>query len=202
MNFDLIIFDLGNVIFLYDHTIISDKISRLEGIPKQEIHRVLFHAGFYEGFDKGKVSPEDFFRQVRDRLGLKMDFETFVPIWSDIFFENKPITSLIGKLQNKYKIYVLSNTNQLHFNHLMRKFPIMNKIEKFILSFAVGSSKPHPAIYRAALDEANVNPSRVIFIDDYSEFTEGAKRLNIHGIQFKDETQLLNELVSLGIDCN
>ena len=202
MTIELIIFDLGNVIFLYDHHIISRKISALEDLPAEAIHQALFGADLCQLFDRGEISPEDFFLRFKAKAGLKkMNFEDFVPIWADIFAENKPISNLITRLQNKYKVCVLSNTNKLHFDYLKDKFPIMQKIPRFILSFEVGKSKPHPDIYKVALNGTGVDPQKAVFLDDLVEFVEGARKLNIHGIQFKDARQAIQDLTALGIDC-
>ncbi len=201
MDFELIIFDLGNVIFLYDHHIIVHKISKLESIPEERIYYVGFQSDMYKLFDRGKINGEAFFNRFKEELELKMDFKTFIPIWNDIFTANKGIINLIRKLKINYKIYVLSNTNELHFNYLVQKFSIMKEIENFVLSFEVGNSKPHPDIYKSVLNEAKVKPEKAIFIDDYLEFIEGARKLNIRGIHFKDEFQLIEELNSLGVEC-
>ena len=200
MDFELIIFDLGNVIFLYDHHIIVHKISKLESIPEERIHHTAFRSNLYNLFDTGKIKEEDFFNRFKEKLELKMDFKTFIPIWNNIFTANKGIINLIKKLKIKYKIFVLSNTNSLHFNYLMQKFSIMKEIKNFVLSFEIGSSKPHPDVYKSVLNEAKVKPEKAIFIDDYLEFIEGAKRLNIRGIHFKNAHQLKQELTSLGIE--
>lgn len=203
MSIELIIFDLGNVIFPYDHHLISHKIAKLEPVTPEKIHQALFGADLYKFFDRGEITPEEFFNQFKIKAGLnKIDFETFVPIWVDIFVENKGISNLITRLQAKYKVYVLSNTNKLHFDYLRGNFSIMKKIEKFILSFEIGKSKPHSDIYKVALEKAGVNPCQAVFIDDFLEFVEGARKLNIKSIQFKDEKQLIRDLNGLGINCS
>ncbi|MFH1783573.1 MAG: HAD family phosphatase [bacterium] len=199
MQIELIIFDLGNVIFLYDHHVISEKISGMENVPLKKVHHTLFHAGFYEPFDNGTVSAEEFFQNIKHALGLKMDFKTFAPIWSDIFKENKPVTKLIEKLQKKYHVYVLSNTNSLHFEYLMKTEPFMGKIEKFILSFKVGTGKPDARIFETALGYAKTSAERAVFIDDRPDFVQGARSIGMNAIHFTDPGALSEGLEKLGI---
>jgi glucose-1-phosphatase len=202
MAIELIIFDLGNVLFLYDLDIISRKISLLESIPPEKIHQALFTGDLPKLFDRGEITPEEFFGRFKDEAGLKkLTFKDFVPIWEDIFVENKPVSDLLIRLKDKYKVCVLSNTNDLHFNYLRNKFPFMKEVPRFILSFVVGKSKPHPDIYRVALEGTGVESKKAVFLDDLIEFVEGARQVNIQAIQFKNARQAIKDLTALGIDC-
>jgi putative hydrolase of the HAD superfamily len=48
-----------------------------------------------------------------------------------------------------------------------------------ILSFEVGSLKPEPVIYRAALQALEASPTEALFVDDQTPFCDGARALGI-----------------------
>jgi len=48
-----------------------------------------------------------------------------------------------------------------------------------ILSFELGIRKPDPGIYEAALDGLGVDPADALFVDDQTEYCDGARALGI-----------------------
>jgi len=66
-----------------------------------------------------------------------------------------------------------------------------------VLSYEVGQLKPHPAIYRAALELAG-KCERAIFIDDIKVNTDAAQVFGIRGIHFQSAEQLKRDLLTLG----
>jgi putative hydrolase of the HAD superfamily len=54
--------------------------------------------------------------------------------------------------------------------------------KEFVDCFFVHARKPEPAIYRRALDIAQVKPTEVVYVDDQALFVEVAERLGMHGI--------------------
>ena len=95
----------------------------------------------------------------------------------------------------------MSNTNRLHFKFIKERFPIINKFDKLILSYNMKIRKPHPRIYKHALKLANTTPKRTIYIDDRPELIEGARKLGINGIIFKNLKQLKKDLKKFLVCC-
>jgi FMN phosphatase YigB (HAD superfamily) len=60
--------------------------------------------------------------------------------------------------------------------------------------------KPDAAIFRLALDLAQVVPTQAIFIDNTPMFVEIAERLGMHGIVHVDYESTRASLASFGID--
>ena len=48
-----------------------------------------------------------------------------------------------------------------------------------VLSYELGARKPDPAIYRAALDALEVAPGDAVFVDDQTDYCDGARALGI-----------------------
>ena len=47
---------------------------------------------------------------------------------------------------------------------------------------------------------AGTKPDHVVFIDDRQDLVEGAQKLGIHGIQFRDIRQLKADLAKCGVE--
>jgi len=197
---EVILFDLGNVILPFNHYQIAEKLSRFsqekEFQDPQKIFSYLFdfENGMINDFDLGRVSPPEFFRSLKQHLGLSISFEAFLPIWTDIFVEDQEVSKIILTLKGRWRLGLLSNTDPLHFNYVLSKFPIMGTFDKWILSYEVGFKKPAVEIYQRAIEWASVAPGKILFIDDMRKHVEVAISLGMQGIHFVSAHQLKVEL--------
>ncbi|MGZ3513146.1 MAG: HAD family hydrolase, partial [Thermodesulfobacteriota bacterium] len=199
-SIEVILFDLGNVILPFNHFQIAEKLSlfsqRKEFEDPKRIFSYLFDAqeGAINPFDLGKVSPREFFQAIKERLDLSVSFDEFVQIWCNIFVEDQEVTKIILSLKRKWRLGLVSNTDPLHFNYILSKFPVMRTFDKWILSYEVGFKKPAVQIFQKAIDWASVKPEKILYIDDAKEYVEVAGSLGIQSIHFISASQLKEEL--------
>jgi putative hydrolase of the HAD superfamily len=197
---EVLLFDLGNVILPFNHYQIAEKLARFserkELSDPPRIFSYLFdrQEGAVNEYEIGKVSSIEFFNQVKERFKLIMTFDTFVPIWNEIFAENHEVSELIRSLKGKKKLGLLSNTNPLHFEYALSTFPILKLFDKWILSHEVGFKKPAVEIFLKAMAWASVPPTKILFIDDIQEHVEVAASVGMQGIHFTSAQQLVREL--------
>jgi FMN phosphatase YigB (HAD superfamily) len=197
---EVIFFDLGNVILPFNNYQIAEKLSRFsqkrEIQDPKKIFSYLFdlEKGVINDFDKGRVSPSEFFQSIKKYLGLSIAFEKFIPIWTDIFIENQEVSEIIVSLKGRWRLGLLSNTDPLHFNYIVSTFPIISVLEKWILSYEVGFKKPDARIFQRAMEWASVEPEKILFIDDTKGYVEAAVSLGMQGIHFVSADQLRKEL--------
>lgn len=197
---EVILFDLGNVILPFNHYRIAEKLSRFSQRKEfQDPHKIFsylfnFEKGAVNGYEVGKVSSLEFFQSLKEFLQLSLSFEEFVPIWDDIFLENQEVSQIILSQKGRWKLGLLSNTNPLHFDYILSKFPIVRVFDQWILSHEVGFKKPAVGIYQKAIEWASVEPQKIIFIDDMEKHVEVAVSLGMQGIHFISAKQLKEEL--------
>jgi len=199
---EVIFFDLGNVILPFNNYQIAEKLCRFSHKEEfQEAGKVFSYLfdlqeGAINPFDMGRVSPQEFFKSVRNHLGLSITFEQFIPIWTQIFVEDQEVSEIIRSLKGKWRLGLLSNTDPLHFRYIVSIFPIVSALEKWILSYEVGFKKPDPRIFQKAMEWASVNPEKILFIDDTKGHVEAAISLGMQGVHFQSGEQLKKELSS------
>jgi putative hydrolase of the HAD superfamily len=197
---EVIFFDLGNVILPFNNYQIAEKLCRFsqkeEFREPEKIFSYLFDLenGVINDFDRGRVSPSEFFQSIKEYLGLSIAFEKFIPIWTDIFTEDREVSEIIRSLKGKWRLGLLSNTDPLHFHYIVSTFPIVSALEKWILSYEVGFKKPDARIFQRAMEWASVEPEKILFIDDTKGHVEAAASLGIQGIHFRSGEQLRGEL--------
>jgi len=196
---EVILYDLGNVILPFSHFQIAEKLSRFsQRIEFQNPAKIFsylfdFEKGAVNGYEVGKVSSLEFFQSLKEFFKLSLSFEEFIPIWNDIFLENQEVSQTILSQKGKWKLGLLSNTNPLHFDYVLKKFPILRTFDKWILSHEVGFKKPRVEIFKRAIEWANVTPPKILFIDDMKEHVEVAISLGMQGIHFISAEQLKKE---------
>jgi putative hydrolase of the HAD superfamily len=197
---NVILFDLGNVILPFNHHQIAEKLFRFtrkkEIQDPQKIFSYLFEHrdGIINDFDVGKISPPEFFQSVKTTLDLSISFDEFIPLWNNIFVEDREVSQIILFLKDKWRLGLLSNTDPLHFNYILSEFPIIQMFDKWILSYEVGFKKPAIEIFQKAIQWASVEPKKILFIDDIKKYVEVAISLGMHGIHFISSEQLKGEL--------
>lgn len=192
-KFKLIILDLGNVLINFNHWVAANKFMRFSERNLNDIYNMLFDSPFTKSFEEGRVTPEEFFLAIKNELSLRMDYNAFLPVWNEIFYltsDNIEAYQLVPELKKKYKVIVLSNINQLHFEYLKENFRIFDPFDKIVLSYEVGVRKPDPKIYQYALELFSLQPQEAFYIDDRLDLIEQADRLSIAGVQFKSAQSL------------
>ena len=92
-----------------------------------------------------------------------------------------------NKLKKKYAVWVISNTTEAHIKSLQSQFVFLNSFNGLVTSERAGFHKPHPNIFKFALEEANTDAVSSIFIDDSYSNVESAENLGFishHYIEF------------------
>jgi putative hydrolase of the HAD superfamily len=197
-----VIFDLGNVLVDFDHTIAAKRIAPFSNRSREEIFNLFFDSGITGLFEEGKILPQDFFGKVKDMLNLSIEFQEFLPIWNEIFFlseKNLALYELAKGLKAHYRLALLSNINVLHFDYIKKNFPVFDAFHHIIASCELKMKKPDPLIYQRALEILDAEPESVFYTDDRPELVETANRLGIRGFVFKDIAQLKQDFLAVGI---
>ena len=199
----LFVFDLGNVILPFEHRQIAVKLHEASRIQDRftpdDLFKFLFDRdhGLVNPFEEGLMSSVDFFARLREKYKLELEFDEFQDIWNIIFDEDPEVNDAIMYLKNKgYAVFLLSNTNELHFSYIMERYPIVHSLDEWILSYEVGAKKPKQKIYDAIFEKTDVARNEVLYIDDVSEYVEAAKTYGLQGLVFKnakDVWELLKE---------
>jgi len=198
---EVILFDLGNVILPFNHYQIAERLSQFSRREKfkdpPNIFSYLFNFqnGAINLFETGKISSLEFFQSLKERFQLSLSFEEFVPLWNDIFTEDQEVSEIIYFLKGKKRLGLISNTNPLHFDCILSKFPVTRIFDKWILSHEVGFKKPAVEIFQKAIEWASVKPRKILFIDDIKGHVEVAASLGMQGIHFVSAPQLKQELL-------
>jgi glucose-1-phosphatase len=194
---ELFVFDLGRVILPFEHRPIASKLweksRRRAALTPEDIFNELFDLenGSVNRYEEGLSSSEEFFLEVRKRYDLVMEFEEFRDVWNNIFRGDPRVNEIIMYLKAKgYPMFLLSNTNELHFSHIIEQFPIVHVMDEWILSFEVGAKKPSKRIYDAIFERTDVKAEHVLYIDDIGAYVAAAQSYGIQGLVYTNPDDL------------
>ena len=189
-----IIFDLGNVIVNVDK---AEQYRKLAGKSNKNVFYVRDYIEKCKArkyFEEGKLTPQQFYFELKNDLNLSMKFKEFKNVWCNIFTLNKGVEKLVRKLEKNYKLILLSNTDILHFEYMKNKYKIIKKFDDYVLSYKVGFRKPSPLIFLAALKKAKSLPFDCIYIDDIPDFVRIASFMGIRAFQYSSYEKLVGDL--------
>jgi len=187
-NIKNIIFDYGNVIFLLDFQQLKEGWNRIAISGPDAFFSHGVQHPIFDQFDKGHITENDFRDFIREKSG-KSDLtdEEIDAAWNSLLLGVADGThEVLAELKQKYRTFLLSNINPIHYNYIMNylktEFGFENNdhlFEKTYYSHFVGLRKPDQAIFKKVLSENGLKAEETLFIDDIAENLEPAKALGI-----------------------
>ena len=194
-----VIFDLGKVLVPFDFMRGYQALEPHCPHPAAEIRSRIAATGLVEPLEKGLIAPRDFVDRLSRALDLHIGYDEFCRIWSCIFFGQLIPDAVLESLAARYRLLLLSNTNQIHFEMIRQHYPLIHHFHHLILSYEVHAMKPEPEIFRAAVARAGCRPEECFYTDDIGSFVEAARREGLDAVQFESAAQIEREMAARGI---
>jgi glucose-1-phosphatase len=175
-SIDFFYFDLGYVVYRFDHSIGMAKAASITGRTPSQIYAALFPSGLEELYETGFVSSDRLTAECERCLGVPLNQSDFLDAISSIFSFNDSILNVFEILQTQAIPFgLLSNTCEAHWRWIQKQSDVdFSRFASIVLSYEVGCMKPHSKIYAAAEALANASPDRIAFIDDRAENVQAA----------------------------
>ncbi len=196
-----IIFDLGNTVFNPDWALINEAIKKDVGIPiflSPDLKK-LYNDKVLIGEIPMKVIFEEIIKRSGSKRRLNEVIDSYKKNYKKYTFISGNIIQFISLLKRKYKVYALSNTNEIH-TEVNRERGIFNSFDKVFLSFKLGMKKPNEKIYREILKDIKLQPPDIVFIDDNEENIKKASEIGFKTIKFDGFNKLKDIFNSIDIN--
>jgi putative hydrolase of the HAD superfamily len=195
-----VIFDLGKVIVPFDLRRGFEALASRCTCPPEQIAARIAASSLVGDFEGGRIEPYEFVGQFSALLGLEVSYGEFRDLWSSIFLPETLIPeSLLAGLSRHYRLLLLSNTNAIHFEWILERYPLMRHFHDYVLSYQVRALKPAPQIYQAALTRAGCRPEECFYTDDVPSYVEAARQQGMDGVAFCGLEPLEGELRARGV---
>jgi HAD superfamily hydrolase (TIGR01509 family) len=196
----VIVSDLGNVLIPFDYDVALQKLDKIENGLGAKFWKY-YHDNYniHRKFERGDLPEDEFIDLMLKAVENKIDKKTFCEYFSQVFTENKEVTSLLPVLKEKYTLVLLSNTNSIHREYGWKNYEFLKYFDKLILSNEVNALKPEEKIYRAVEAFTQRPSNEHIFIDDVAEYAQGAVNCGWDAVQFINAEQLKKDLKNRNI---
>ena len=195
-----IIFDLGGVILNLNYSKTEDEFKKIGVLNFKEFYSQKKQTLLFDDFEKGKIKPEEFISSLKNSENLKIKEIDFINAWNAMLLEI-PINKLqfIDGLKKDYKIFLLSNTNEIHIKKFENDLKKKNMLEQFYKCFdkiyyssRMGKRKPEKNCFNQVLEENELVAKNTLFIDDSIKHVEGAEKAGIKTFHLEKNKSILD----------
>ncbi|MEO9570568.1 MAG: HAD family phosphatase [Polaribacter sp.] len=177
-----IIFDFGDIFINLDKPATFRELEKLGVSEISDDMMAVAHQ-----YEKGLISTDEFTGYFSKQFNIPR--EKLVFAWNAILLDfPKERLAFLKELAHskKYKLLLLSNTNDMHISHIQEKWgaelfnEFKNCFDVFYLSHEIHLKKPDIDIFEFVLKENNLIADETLFVDDLKENTDAANTLGIH----------------------
>ena len=181
-----IIFDLGNVIIKIDSKRTVNAMKELGFDNFEESYPLLRQSDLFDFLEKGLITPEKFHADLQAHFNHQVSSAKIDDAWNAMLLDfPKKRIKLLQNLKSKYRLFLLSNTNIIHYHKynqdLKGQYGIELKslFEKVYYSFDMGMRKPDLEVFKYVIKDSNLKPIETLFVDDSAENIESANKLGL-----------------------
>lgn len=198
-----ILFDLGGVILNINMNA-SIKAFQSLGFNQSIINtNQTFSHKFFSEFQNGELSVTKFYDTLRNTLGNPaITDEQIAEAWNKMIIDiPAERVQVLKELNEKYNIYLFSNTNAIHIEKLETEFHskygfnFHSLFKKVYYSHKIFDSKPKVSSYLKVVKDAGIIAEESLFIDDLEKNIIGAQMAGLKGFWLQpgmEITQLFN----------
>lgn len=198
-----ILFDLGGVILDINVQATLKRFYEL-GFPAnlmQYPHSM--NTDLFFKYETGKLSAMEFRNEIRRVSGVNVSDKNFDEAWTAMILRIPAERStLLKKLAERYALYMLSNTSDLHtpvFEKMFREtagVDMHNLFTNIYYSHEIGFHKPDREAWEYVIKDAGIKPEETLFLDDNIHNIKASQELGFMAIHIHERTHLMN----LGFD--
>ena len=185
-NIKNIIFDLGNVIINIDGNLTSKAMKNLGFKDFEKSYTLFKQTDLFDRLEKGLINSDYLRNELRKHIEHEVSDNRFDEAWGAMLLDfPKARINLIQELSKRYNVYLLSNTNAIHYKQYSQSFIDQYGFEfnslfiKAYYSFQMGMRKPDVEIFKSTLSDSNLLPEETLFIDDLKENIVSAEKVGI-----------------------
>ncbi|HHW59181.1 MAG: HAD family phosphatase [Bacteroidales bacterium] len=194
----VIIFDLGSVLLKVDYQRTIDSFKKLGMTYPKHYFNVEYNDPILDKFEKGLLSENEFIKKIEMKISKVCSKKEIIDAWNAMIVEfPEENWLLLNELKTKYKLFLMSNTNIIHYNYcqnlVQKKFGVSSLdciFDKAYYSFVVNMCKPDINFFKLILDEQKLITKEIIFFDDNKENIKTAEKLGIKSIRVQPNSSL------------
>lgn len=178
--------DFGGVLINLNRQRCIDNFKQLGLNDADQLLSVFHQQGVFMQQEKGLITSAEFRDSIREKIGKEVTDQQIDAAWNSFLMDIPTYKlDLLLRLREKYVVYLLSNTNDIHWRwsckHAFpyRGFRAEDYFEKIYLSYEMKMMKPDAEIFEAVLSDAGIAAKQTFFIDGSEANCQTARALGI-----------------------
>lgn len=187
MEIKNIIFDFGGVVLDIDPQLTVNAFVKLGFKSFDKLMSPSFTDEIIGKFERGILTPELFREKLKAYLELDVTDQKIDDAWNSLLYDiPSERIEVIEKVKKNYGIYLLSNSNEIHYDLFVRDLQLRfgyrefdELFDKAYFSFDLHMMKPNPEIYEFVMNQHGLVPEETLFIDDKTENIKAASNLGM-----------------------
>lgn len=198
-----VIFDFGGVLVRTENRARRESWARRLSMSPQALGEVIFGAENGYAAQLGQWTDDEHWQWVGGRLGLSG--ASLDRLRSDYFAGDRLDAGLLAYVDRLraagLHLGLLSNATDVARRLFREQYAVLDHFDSVTISAEEGVMKPAERIYRTALARAGVEPGEAVFVDDFIENVEAARRIGMQAVHFQDPIVARGALTGLtGVD--
>lgn len=181
-----LIFDLGGVIIDLKMEMTKKAFASLSGKQEKDMEQFMENSLFIQ-YEKGLIADAEFRDRLRGLLKINCSDEKLDKAWNAMLGDIPKVRiNLLERLRGNHKLFLLSNTNQIHltcFNNIVKSVCGEESLERYFdkvyYSHVLKMRKPDIEIFKHVLSENDLVAKDTLFLDDNTTNLEGASQTGI-----------------------
>jgi putative hydrolase of the HAD superfamily len=174
-----ILFDfMGVLLFPRENRTPNKLVDEIDAIIGKVTDDKLFKKTTMEQYDLSE-------KQFREILLAILDkYERYEPLWA-----------MLPELRKSYKLAIINNGTALTLPELKKRHAVDKHFDLFISSAIEGVRKPDAEIFLRTAKRLNVKPEECLFMDDSLDNIEGAAKVGMKTVWWKDKELGMKEFL-------
>ena len=182
MSIEALVFDIGNVLVPFDwqpfRRRLEAECTNLTAGAEEEFRELAIQ------IEVGEMTGEMFAALAVRTIGFQGDESKFLSIWNSIFRSNPPMERTVLALKERFPLFLLSNTSDIHLAYLLQNFEVLRHFVDGVYSFRAKCAKPGRKIFQTAIKQFGLSPQKTAYIDDLPANVRSALDLGFKAIQY------------------
>jgi putative hydrolase of the HAD superfamily len=159
------------------------------------------HSIMFVTYEEGRISLDEYLSRVIFYKKRDFTFNEFRDFMFSLTSPHEEMIAYVKKIKQQYGLKIIAVSNEARELNAYRihTFKLDSFIDFFVSSCYVHLRKPDTAIFRLALDGAQVPVDEIAYIDDVQMFVDVAKDIGITSIHHTDYLSTAKALAQLGL---
>lgn len=181
-----LVFDFGGVLIDIDYEAVRSAFQKIGLEDVRAFYRHENQSHLFEEFERGIISATTFRDEIIKNIGKPLSYDAFDWAWNAIL-KDVPTerVKLLERLSSRFNLYLLSNTNIIHYDKYTRDFQsqhgrsLHSFFVKAYFSHEIKMRKPYPDIFDYVIKDAGLDKEKSLFIDDAEKNIETARSVGL-----------------------